>query len=203
MFKFIIKSCFIILFATSCNSSKTEVSFLVTSNYLKDLDSIKKQTPYNSLNKGWNQAYSNLPIKLREKRDNRKTIYNAWDEIVEKYKIESNVEIDTISKSEIRIRRNLTKWVYDNGKRVNKRLSLAEFKKLLSNEGIQPSSYKILFESEQLWSGGLKSTFLELYYKGTVNKIRIDEKGTISNTTFLISQIPYWKSTGHQFPTKE
>lgn len=204
MLKFIINKLSIllllVLFVSSC-VEPAKVTFLMSENNLKDLDSIKRQTPYNSLNNGWNQGYSNLPDKLRNKRDNRKTMHDAWDEVVEKYKAESNVSIDTISKSEAIIRRHTKKWLYFENKRVEKRISVKELERLLMSEGILPTDYQIRLEKEVEWTGGSKSIFIELWYNGTINQILISSKGSIRIDTFLKSQITYWESQGHQFST--
>ncbi len=204
MLKFIISKVsvllIVLLFVSSC-VKPTKVTLLMSENNLKNLDSIKIQTPNNFLNKGWNQAYSNLPIKLREKRDNRQTMYEAWDEIVEKYKVESNVYIDTISKSETIISRVTTKWLYLKEKRNEKKINTKEFKQLLKSEGVLSSDYQIRSEKEVEWTGGSNSTFIELWYNGTINEVRIGGKGEIRIHTYLTSQIPYWESQGHQFST--
>jgi hypothetical protein len=175
----------------------------VSADNLKNLDSIIKYNPY-TFNNGVNQiSYTNLPQKLRENRDKHGTIYNknAWDKITEKYKAESIVSIDTININTVAVKRNLTQYVYNDDIRVNKRLSIDEFKSLLLKNGITPQDYKILENREVEWSGGSKSTFLELRYKGTSNKITINRKGIIQITTYLESQMPYWESQGHQFST--
>ncbi|WP_148229699.1 hypothetical protein [Cellulophaga algicola] len=134
-------------------------------------------------------------------RDSQTKQYDAWDEIVKNYKVESTVNIDTINKSVIRISRGMTKWLFKEGKRLEKQINVSDFKKLLIDEGIKLNDFKILAEKEIEYDGGIKNTFLELWYKGTVNEIIIRGKGTISIHTYLISQIPYWESQGHQFST--
>jgi hypothetical protein len=200
MLKFIIKNCFIILLITSCNSTKTEVSFLVSGKYLENIDSIKTQTPYKVTNIGDGYRLSNLPSKLRDMRDS-KDKYVAWDEIEENYKVESTVHIDTISKLEIKISRGVTKWLYEGNQKIEKRISVEEFKKLLNDEGVKPKDFEILNEKEIGFDGGVKVTYLELWYDGTVNEIRIHRKGVVRINTYLISQIPYWESQGCQFST--
>lgn len=199
MLKFIIKSCFILLLITSCNSTKTKVSFLVTSSYLKNIDSIKMQTPYRVLNAGHGYRLSNLPTKLRNMRDSQTEQYTAWDEIDKNYKIESTVHIDTINKSEIRISRGVTKWLFKEDKRLEKQISLEDLKKLFIAEGVKFNDFKIIDEKVVEYDGGIKNRKIELLYKGTINEITIRRKGTISIDTYLISQIPYWESKGHQF----
>jgi hypothetical protein len=201
MLKFIIKIFTLCVFTVSCNVSNPKFNFLVTSNYLEDIDSIKTQTPYRVLNVGHGYRLSNLPTKLRNMRDSQIKQYDAWDEIQEDYQVESTVHIDTISNSEIRISRGVYKWIYENDKRVQKRISFEEFKQLLNAQGIDLKNIEVLSQKEYEWSGGAKSTFIEIRYKGTINEIRLDEKGIVNIDTYLISQIPYWESQGHQFST--
>ncbi len=186
----------------SCSSTKsTKIEILVSADNLKNLDSIIKYNPYTFSN-GVNQiSYTNLPQKLRENRDKHGTIYNknAWDKITEIYKAESIVDIDTINTNTVIVKRNLTQYVYDEDIRIDKRLSIDEFKTLLLKNGITPKDYKISENKEIEWSGGSKSTFLELIFKGTSNKITINGKGIIQITTYLESQMPYWESKGKKF----
>ena len=201
MLQSIIKYCLITLLTISCNPTKTEVSFLVTSEYLENIDSIKAQTPYKVLNAGQGYRLSNLPSELRNMRDNQIKQHDAWDEIEKDYKVESTVHIDTINTSEIRISRELTKWLFKEGKRLEKQITLDDLKKILIAEGIKLKNLKIIDEKVLEYDREIKNRKIELLYKGTINEITIRRKGTISINTYLESQIQYWESKGHQFST--
>ncbi len=172
-------------FVFSCNEP-SNITILVSSDYLTNIDSIKTQTPYRVLNAGHGYRLSNLPTKLRDKRDS-KYKYDAWDEITEKYKAESTVHIDTISDSKIEIGRYTVKWLYDNNNQsVEKRISISEFKELLNKEGVKSEDYKIIKEKEVEYDGNIKNTILHIQYKGTFNRVGISRKGEITVDTDLI-----------------
>ena len=189
----------VLIFFTSC-TRHPEIPLLVSSSFLSSFDSIKKQAPHEITNLG-NDAigYSNLPMKLHNKRNSKK-VHIAWDEIVNEYKSESSFYINTI-KTETRVERNLTRWLYENNKRLERQITVEEFKQLLIKEGLKPNDYEIKRNIESEFDDGYKQLVIELWYNGTVNYIRIGGKGTVSVKTYLISQIPYWESQGHQFST--
>ncbi len=196
---FISKLFLLFTFITSCTSNK-EVPFLITSDFLSNFDSIKKQAPYKVTNlANCDVGYSNLPMEIHTKRNSKK-IHKAWDEIVNLYKSESNFYIDTIN-IEIRVKRKLTKWLFENDKRLEKQITVDDFKNLLIKDGVKPNDFDIKQEREIEYDGGFKNKILELWYKGTVNNIRIGRKGDIHINTYLESQIPYWETQGYQFST--
>ena len=198
MLKYIInyKSLFLLICLLVSCSKKTNVNLLVSENNLRNLDSIYLQTPYKETNIGSGFRLSNLPMKLNGNRD-----YKDWNEITEKYRIESHLHIDSINSSEIRISRSVHKWVYINDKRITDRLTVLDFKKLLAIEGIQSKDFEIKNKKEIEYDSRIKNTYLELWYNGTVNKIKLLQKGQIDIRTYLISQIPYWETQGYQFST--
>lgn len=177
----------------SC-SKTNNVNLLISSDFLKNIDSVKTQTPYQETNIGSGFRLSNLPMRLNNTRD-----YKDWDEITENFRLESHLHIDTISNLKIIISRGVYKWLYDNEKRINKRISVEEFKNLLVSEGVYSKDFEIKNEIEVEYDGGSKSTNIELWYKGTVNQIKLMEKGIIDINTYLVEQIPYWESKGHHF----
>jgi hypothetical protein len=198
MLKFTIKITIFILFFVilfSCDNPN-DVKFLVSSNYLKNMDSIKTQTPYKVTNIGSGFRLSNLPMRLNGDRNAK-----DWDEITEKHKVQSFLHIDSLSKTNIVISRTTYKWLYKNEERVNKRINIEELKILLASEGIKSKDIEIKNEIEVEYDGGSKTTHIELYYKGTVNQVSLSEKGIIDVHTYLVEQIPYWESKGHQFST--
>lgn len=200
-FIIIVISIVTLLNTTSCTTKKTKVSLLVSSTYLNNIDSIKTQTPYKKINLVHDFNLSNLPTKLNNKRNHGPNKSAAWDEVVDNYKIESSVGIDTINYSKIIITRSVYKWLFKNNKRIKNRVNVNDLKQILISENIKPTEYKILEIKELEYDGGIKQTFLELRYKGTVNQIRL-AKGEIYVQTYLISQIPYLESQeGVQFST--
>lgn len=183
----------------SCTNHK-EIPFLVTSDFLSNLDSIKKQAPYKITNLvNCDIGYSNLPMKIRNKRNSEK-IHQAWDEIVNEYKSECIFYIDTFN-TKNRVKRKLAKWIFENNKRFEKQITIDEFKKLLIKEGVKPKDFDIKQKRVAEYDDGYKQLVLELWYKGTVNYITIGENSSINIETFLVSQIPYWETKGYQFST--
>lgn len=189
----------LVILITSCTTSK-EIPFLVSMGFLSNLDSIKLESSHKITDLTNNGiGYSNLPMKLRNKRNSKK-VHKAWDEIVNKYKSESNFYIDTIN-TKIIVQRRLTKWLFENNKRLEKQITIDDFKGLLIKDGIKSNDYEIKRNIVSEFDDGYKQLVLELWYKGTVNYITIGENNTIKINTFLKSQIHYWESQGYQFST--
>lgn len=189
----------LVILITSCTTSK-EIPLLVSMGFLSNLDSIKLESSHKITDLTNNGiGYSNLPMKLRNKRNSKK-VHKAWDEIVNKYKSESNFYIDTIN-TKIIVQRRLTKWLFENNKRLEKQITIDDFKGLLIKDGIKSNDYEIKRNIVSEFDDGYKQLVLELWYKGTVNYITIGENNTIKINTFLKSQIHYWESQGYQFST--
>ncbi len=182
----------------SC-AKPTRIPLLVSSAFLQNIDTIKVYNPY-QFDNGVNQiSFSNLPENLRKMKGDPRKASDTWNKIRNVYGGSSIINVDSIDKSKIVVHRRIENWINKEGKLINNPTNIKEFKELMSNEGINHTDYEIFKEKQIEWTGGTKSDYLELKYMGTINCVTINKKGNIRISTYLESQIDYWKSRGKHF----